>query len=33
MKDIFEANFETEEIAEDFMNCFRDLLEIAKPLL
>ena len=26
-------SFPTEEIAEDFMNCFRDLLEIAKPLL
>ena len=26
-------SFLTKEMAEDFMNCFRDLLEIAKPLL
>ena len=26
-------SFQTEEIAKDFMNCFKDLLEIAKPLL
>ena len=26
-------SFQTEEIAEDFMNCFKDLLEIAKPLI
>ena len=26
-------SFPTEEMATDFMNCFRDLLEIAKPLL
>ena len=26
-------SFPTIEMAEDFMNCFRDLLEIAKPLL
>ena len=26
-------SFPTREMAEDFMNCFRDLLEIAKPLL
>ena len=26
-------SFQTEEIAEDFMNCFRVLLEIAKPLI
>ena len=26
-------SFQTEEIAEDFMNCFKDLLEVAKPLL
>ena len=26
-------SFPTKEMAEDFMNCFRDLLEIAKPLL
>ena len=25
--------FPTEEMAEDFMNCFKDLLEIAKPLI
>lgn len=26
-------SFPTEEMAEDFMNCFKDLLEIAKPLI
>ena len=26
-------SFPTEEMATDFMNCFRDLLEIAKPLI
>ena len=26
-------SFPTEEIATDFMNCFKDLLEVAKPLL
>ena len=26
-------SFQTAEIAEDFMNCFKDLLEIAKPLI
>lgn len=26
-------SFPTKEMATDFMNCFRDLLEIAKPLL
>ena len=26
-------SFPTKEMAEDFMNCFRDLLEIAKPLI
>ena len=25
--------FPTQEMAEDFMNCFKDLLEIAKPLV
>lgn len=25
--------FPTKEMAEDFMNCFKDLLEIAKPLI
>ena len=26
-------SFPTEEMAEDFMNCFKDLLEVAKPLI
>ena len=26
-------SFPTREMAEDFMNCFKDLLEIAKPLI
>lgn len=26
-------SFPTKEMAEDFMNCFRDLLDIAKPLI
>lgn len=26
-------SFPTKEMAEDFMNCFKDLLEIAKPLI
>jgi len=26
-------SFPTEEMVEDFMNCFKDLLEIAKPLI
>ena len=26
-------SFPTEEMAEDFMNCFEDLLEVAKPLI
>lgn len=26
-------SFPTEEMAEEFMNCFKDLLEIAKPLI
>lgn len=26
-------SFPTEEMATDFMNCFKDLLEIAKPLI
>ena len=29
----YALSFPTQEMAEDFMNCFRDLLEIAKPLL
>lgn len=26
-------SFPTQEMAEDFMNCFKDLLEVAKPLV
>lgn len=26
-------SFQTKEMTEDFMNCFKDLLEIAKPLI
>ena len=26
-------SFPTKEMAEDFMNCFKDLLEVAKPLI
>ena len=26
-------SFPTQEMAEDFMNCFKDLLEVAKPLI
>ena len=26
-------SFPTEEMAEDFMSCFKDLLEVAKPLI
>ena len=26
-------SFPTEEMAKDFMNCFKDLLEVAKPLI
>lgn len=26
-------SFPTQEMAKDFMNCFRDLLEVAKPLI
>ena len=29
----YPLSFPTEEMAKDFMNCFKDLLEIAKPLL
>ena len=30
---VFPLYFPTEEMATDFMNCFKDLLEIAKPLI
>jgi hypothetical protein len=29
----YSLSFPTEEMAEDFMNCYKDLLEIAKPLI
>lgn len=29
----YALSFPTEEMATDFMNCFKDLLEIAKPLI
>ena len=30
---VFPLSFPTEEMATDFMNCFKNLLEIAKPLI
>lgn len=29
----YALSFPTKEMAEDFMNCFKDLLEVAKPLI